>query len=74
MNREAEAAAAVGKLVQHRKKGSWYEVVKANKEEVYLKAGSKGARSTWKWIALLWHDYHEVTPSAAGEGKESKDG
>ena len=61
MSREQDAADAVGKQVYNIKNNSKiYMVEKSNKEEVYLRAVSKGCRSTWKWIAHLWLDYRAV--------------
>lgn len=60
MSMEEEAKAAVGKIVRHKKKGFEYLVESSGKDMVFLRARSKGSRSTWKWVGLLWIDYEEA--------------
>ncbi len=58
MNEQIE----IGSEWKHRKKGFVYRVTEARpaKDEVYLQAQTKGARSTWKYGPLVPFDYERV--------------
>lgn len=51
---------ALGSCWKHKKKGKVYRVADIKGDMVYLKALSKGARSTWKYAGLLEFDYIAV--------------
>ena len=61
MNKEIK----LGSEWKHRRKGFIYRVTELRvfKNEVYLTALSKGARSTWKYAPLVPFDYEESTPT-----------
>jgi hypothetical protein len=56
----------LGTVWRHRKKGGIYHVTELAPERgnVYLRAETKGCRSTWKAECLLPYDYEQV-PNAA---------
>lgn len=53
----------IGSQWKHRKKGFVYRVTELRplKDEVYLQAQTKGARSTWKYGPLVPFDYEPLS-------------
>ena len=65
----------LGTVWRHKKKGGIYHVTELapKRGDVYLRAETKGCRSTWKAECLLPFDYEQVPNSVIGTNPTAKD-
>lgn len=66
-----DAGSLLGTVWRHRKKGGIYHVTELapKRGDVYLRAETKGCRSTWKAECLLPFDYEQV-PNVPSEPRD----